>query len=164
MEHYFVSESSLITCGAGLEVQHVIPGFELCQITIRNLPSDAKHDEVEGILIRQGIPKSEFLLTSLKKENRKATTKESVILAKAEHGEIAAGLEGLNLRNSVLSFEVTQNTNFRSDTMGSKDDTVLAVWWFEPATTIRATYESATIAANYQRTMNQKLFRGRRIR
>ncbi|KAF9038650.1 hypothetical protein BJ165DRAFT_1407775 [Panaeolus papilionaceus] len=166
MEQYFVSESSLITCGAGLEVQHIIPGFELCQITIRNLPSDAKADEVEDILIQQGISKSEFFLTSLKKEDRKAT-QESVILAKAEHGEVlAAGLEGLDFRDSTLSFEVTQNTNFHSDTMGSssKSHTALTVWWYEPSTTIRATYNSATIAANHQRNMNQKLFRGRRIR
>ncbi|KAF9038651.1 hypothetical protein BJ165DRAFT_1614165 [Panaeolus papilionaceus] len=166
MEQYFVSESSLITCGAGLEVQHIIPGFELCQITIRNLPSDAKADEVEDILIQQGISKSEFFLTLLKKEDRKST-KESVILAKAEHGEVlAAGLEGLDFRDATLTFEVTENTNFHSDTMGSssKSHTALTVWWYEPSTTIRATYNSATIAANHQRNMNQKLFRGRRIR
>ncbi|KAF9038653.1 hypothetical protein BJ165DRAFT_1325670, partial [Panaeolus papilionaceus] len=166
MEQYFVSESSLITCSAGLEVQHIIPGFELCQITIGNLPSDAKTDEVEDILIQQGIPKSEFFLTLLKKEDRKST-KESVILAKAEHGEvIAAGLEGLDFRDSTLTFAVTQNTNFHTDTMGSnsKNHKTLAVWWYEPSTTIRATYDSATIAADHQRSMNQKLFRGRRIR
>ncbi|PPR00248.1 hypothetical protein CVT24_005016 [Panaeolus cyanescens] len=167
IQQFFVSESSLITCGAGLEIQHVIPGFELCQITIRNLPEDAKPSEIEDIFLQQGIPKSQFYVISLKNGMQNKSTKESMILIGAEHGEvITAGLEGNEFRDSLLSLEVSQNTNLHANIMGSRSSksTSLTVGWYEPSTAIRATYASSAVAIARQRFMDQKIFRGRRIK
>jgi hypothetical protein len=53
IEQYFVSEASLVTCSAGLNIQHIIPGFDLCRIVIKNLPRDAKRDEIADLFVQQ---------------------------------------------------------------------------------------------------------------
>jgi hypothetical protein len=42
VEQYLVPGTSLITCTAGFNIQHVVPGFDLCRIIIKNLPKNAK--------------------------------------------------------------------------------------------------------------------------
>jgi hypothetical protein len=70
-EQYAVlRESTLITSGAGLEVQNVVAGFDTCRITIKNLPKKVKGGDVSEIFIQQGMVHSEFLVLNLRsKEN-----------------------------------------------------------------------------------------------
>ncbi|KAF9483034.1 hypothetical protein BDN70DRAFT_929536 [Pholiota conissans] len=66
IEQYIVSESSLVTCAAGLNIQSVVCGFDLCRVSIKNLPKDVRHDEIVDIFIQQGVASSEFFIQDLK--------------------------------------------------------------------------------------------------
>jgi hypothetical protein len=39
---HVVLGSALITCGAGLNIKHVMSDFESCRLTVKNLPLNAK--------------------------------------------------------------------------------------------------------------------------
>ena len=100
VEQYVVSETSLVTCSAGFNIQHVIPGFELCRIVIKNLPRNARQEEIADIFIQQGVQRSEFMVFQVKVIGNK---QEAVVLANAEHGEaISLGLDGIEFRDQVL--------------------------------------------------------------
>jgi hypothetical protein len=57
-QHAVLRESTLLTCGAGLEVQHIVAGFNTCRITIKNLPKDAKRSDVSDLFTQQGMTHS----------------------------------------------------------------------------------------------------------
>ncbi|KAF9038649.1 hypothetical protein BJ165DRAFT_1614163 [Panaeolus papilionaceus] len=81
------------------------------------------------------------------------------MLAKAEHWEtVAAVLDGMDFRGCSLSFDLTQNTNLQSSTMEAKFNkhTTLVIWWYEPSTTLVASYDTVDTAAAHQR--DQKAF------
>ena len=104
-EQYAVlRESTLLTCGAGLEVQNVVAGFNTSRISIKNLPKDAKHSEVSDLFTHQGMIHSEFLVLSLRpKENYQ----EATVLAVADRGRaMAIGLNGFHQQNKTF-LEVT---------------------------------------------------------
>lgn len=110
VEQYVAPETSLITCSAGMNIQHFITGFELCRITIKNIPSDANIEEVGQIFTQQGVDTSSTFVLEIKPSDSKM---EAVVLTKAEQGEaIAQKLEGIKLREETLSFEVSANATW----------------------------------------------------
>jgi hypothetical protein len=54
-QHAIHRESTLLTCGAGLQVQNAIAGFNTWRISIRNNPKDAKRSGVSGLFTQQGM-------------------------------------------------------------------------------------------------------------
>ena len=84
--------STLATCGAGLDIQHILCGFDSCHLTIRNLPQNVKPAGIEDLFTQQGIDTSLFFIMDLK---RVGEGSEAKIMADAEVGRIvAATLKG----------------------------------------------------------------------
>jgi hypothetical protein len=111
VEQYVVSGTSLITCSAGFNIQHVIPEFDLCRIVITNLPKNAKREAIVDMFIQQGIDDSEFLIFQVKEIGNK---QEAIVLANAEREEaISLSLNGITctFRDEVLSFGVSDNAD-----------------------------------------------------
>ena len=52
--------STLVTCGAGVQVEHILCGFECCYIAINNLPSDTKPSEIEELFTTLGVDVAMF--------------------------------------------------------------------------------------------------------
>ncbi|KJA22746.1 hypothetical protein HYPSUDRAFT_201842 [Hypholoma sublateritium FD-334 SS-4] len=162
IEQYVVSDSSLITCGGGMDIRHVVTGFELCRITIKNLPYDARHDEVVDIFTHQGIDASEFFIQEVKPIGNKV---EAIVLANAEQGEaIALGLEGIEFRNEMLTFQVSANASWTGMGDSGRSTPFLTVSWWVPSETIIVTYDSMEKAREQVAKLNSKVWNNRRIR
>jgi len=134
VEHYLVSETNLISCGAGLNIQRVIPGFELCRIIIKNLPGDSKREAIVDLFFQKGLNSSQFFLLQVKEDGNK---QEAVVLANAEHGKaIALGLDGIEFRDEVLSFSVRDNASLNALRRADQNIPFIMVSWRIPAETI----------------------------
>jgi hypothetical protein len=158
IEQYFVSETSLVTCSAGLNIQHIIPGFDLCRIVIKNLPRDAKRDEIADLFVQQSVQRSEFLILRVKEVGNK---QEAVVLAGAECGQVfSLGLDGVQFRNEALSFSVSDNAGSGS---AFQKTPFITVSWRIPAETIVANYQSMEEAQKRNQELNQKIWKDRQI-
>ena len=162
-EQYAVlGESSLITCCAGIDVQSVVTGFDMCRIIIRNLPRDTKREEVSNILIHYGMASSDFFVLDLRIKDR-GNRREATVLVITDHGrEIAVGLEDAEFFGHTLTFEVSESPN--GNAMGSSPGNVLSIYWRVPHTTIIATYRNMGEAERKARTLDGKICKGQRIR
>ncbi|KAF9485597.1 hypothetical protein BDN70DRAFT_988794 [Pholiota conissans] len=164
IEKYIVSESSLVTFAAGLDIQGVVSGFDLCRITIRNLPSDTKMDEVADIFTQQGIASTEYIVLELKPTHNGARC-DAVVIANVDQGQnITIGLEGIEFRNETLTFEVSENASWNGMSTAAQNTPFLTVSWWAPSETIIATYESEEQARKQVQRLNGKTWNGRRIR
>ena len=153
-QHAVLHESTLLTFGAGLEVQNVVPGFNTCRITVKNLPKDAKHSDVSDLLTQHGMIHSEFLVLGLRsKENRQ----EATVLAVADRGRaMAIELNGIKFRDRSLTFRVSENSN---------DACVKFSWRVpRPSATMIATYNSMEEAMKKVTDLDGKIYKGQTIR
>lgn len=153
-EQYAVlRESTLVTCGAGLEVQNVVAGFDTCRITIKNLPNEVKRGDVSEIFIQQGMVHSEFLVLNLRS---KGNHQDATVLAVADRGRaMAFALDGIEFRNRNLTFKVSENPN---------SPCVLTILWRVPSATMIATYDSMEEATKRVTELNGKNCKGQEIR
>ncbi|KAF9483016.1 hypothetical protein BDN70DRAFT_990656 [Pholiota conissans] len=164
IEQYIVSESSLVTFAAGLNIQGVVSGFDLCRITIKNLPSDAKAEEIADIFAQQGVASTEYFVLELKPTHNGAK-REAVVVANVDQGQnIAIGLEGIEFRDETLTFEVSENASWNGMSTAAQNTPFLTVSWWAPSETIIATYESEEQARKQIQRLNGKTWNGRRIR
>ena len=161
VEQYFVAETSLVTCNAGLNIQHVIPGFDLCRIVIKNLPKDAKREEIADLFIQQGIQRSEFLILQAKEIRNK---QEAVVLANAAYGQaISLGLDGIEFRDEVLSLSLSDNASLNALGSAFQKTPFITVSWKIPAETIVANYQSMEEAQKKNQELDKKIWKDRQI-
>lgn len=116
---HIVLGSALVTCGAGIDIERVMSGFETCRLTVKNLPPNAKPNEIADLFTQQGIdPKLIHVVGTTKVnggEHLKAT-----IITNAEQGRtISIGLDGIPFRDEKLSFEVADNVSANAMVEGS---------------------------------------------
>ena len=164
IEQDIVLGSSLITYGAGLDVQNVITGFDLCKVTIKNLPRNAKQEEIVHIFTQQGIEKSSFFVGQFKDNGMH---REATVLMKAEEGKsIAIGLQGIEFCDHYLTFEVSGDTGGNTVTMGSsaRNSDCLTVYWRAPSETFIVTYSSTDEARRKIRELDGTICKGQRIK
>ena len=154
--------SSLVTCGAGIDIRGIIGGFDLCRILVQRLPRDAKPDEVVELFSQQGVDQENFFLLDMKPNGAHA---EATVLARAEQGEvIALGLDGIEFRDQCLRFEVSANASWGS--MGSSDDNckTVTINWKVPSMSMIATYTSIDLARVMAKELNGQICNGRKVK
>ena len=161
-EQDIVLGSSLITYGAGLDVHSVITGFDLCRVTIKNLPQNAKREEIVHIFTQQGLERSSFFIAHLQS---KETHQEATVLMKAEEGQaIAIGLEGIEFGDHFLTFEVNREAS--GNTMGSaaRNAACLTVYWQMPSEAFVVTYSNMDEARRKINELDGGICKGQCIR
>ena len=155
VEQYVVLDSSLVTCRAGLDIWHVVTGFDLCKVTIKNLPRDTQRAEIAGIFLHHGIPQTEFFISQLKFD-------EAVVLANAEHSQaIAYGLEGTLLRNEILKFSVSASGNGMD--AAKHNSPFVHIYWRAPSEALTATYGTMAEARDKVQKLDMAIWRDRKI-
>ncbi|KAF8159255.1 hypothetical protein B0H34DRAFT_796535 [Crassisporium funariophilum] len=163
IEQYVVLDSSLVTCSAGLNIQNVVTGFELCRITIKNLPRNARRNEIAEIFEDQGVDKADFFILEVKEIGDRL---EAVVLANADQGQaIAVGLEDIEFRDRILSFEVSDNASWNTMGSSSRNSDFLTVFWRIPTSeTVIANYSTMDEARSKVVELGGKYFNGQRIK
>ncbi|RXW18737.1 hypothetical protein EST38_g7108 [Candolleomyces aberdarensis] len=159
-----VHGSNLVTFGAGLELKRVIPGFDLCSITIKNLPRDANRFEIANLLREQGMDDTMFQLVSCKREGNTTTAR---FLLRAEEAQaMAIGLEDLEFRDNLIKLEVGDNASWGSMTSSSQNDNTktLTVIWSIPSATMVATYDTVDEAKRKARQLDGRSLNRRKIK
>ncbi|KAF5316287.1 hypothetical protein D9619_006811 [Psilocybe cf. subviscida] len=158
VDTFIVSQYNLVEIGAGLKIRKVIPGFELCRITVKNLPMDATRREIADIFLAQGVPTANFFVFPLKRNGSKL---EAIIWVDATQGQlIAIGLEGVEFRDKTLSFEVGDNANWNI----GRSLPFLTVSWYAPSDVIDAKYGTMREAEGNMGDVNAMNFKGRKMR
>ncbi|KAF4611182.1 hypothetical protein D9613_007285 [Agrocybe pediades] len=161
IEQCIILDSSLVTFAAGLNILHVIPGFDLCKIVIKNLPADARRQEIADLFTQQGLQTHDFHIT----QYPTATSPDAVVLVNEEYGQaIAAGLEGIDFRGVALSFVMSENAIDTGMGEAANKLPFVLVSWDAPSDTVIATYTSMEEARNKVGELNMKNWRGRQIR
>ena len=163
-EQHIVLGSSLITYGAGLDVHNVITGFDLCRVTIKKLPRNARQEEIVHLFTQQGIKRSSFFIGPFKDSGMH---RETTVLMKAEEGQsIAIGLQGIEFRDHFLTFEVSGETGGNTVTMESsaRNFDWLTVYWRVPSETFIVTYSSTDEARRKISELDGTICKGQRIR
>ncbi|PPQ98011.1 hypothetical protein CVT26_003073 [Gymnopilus dilepis] len=164
VEQYLIQESSLVTFSAGLKIRNVVPGFELCKITVRNLPKDARRAEIADLFLLQGVDQSEFFISHIKPEPN-GSTLEATVLANVHHGQlIAEGLEGIEFRDETLTFSVSSNEGPNSMDAYTNNLPFLHVIWNGPSSSVVATYPSLAVAREQARRLDRMTYRRQQIR
>ncbi|KAG6840137.1 hypothetical protein C0991_008601 [Blastosporella zonata] len=160
---HIVLGSTLVTFGAGLEVRSLVSGFESCRLTIRNLPSNAKPQEIAELFTQQGMNRDDVHILSIHPiiDDRL----EAKILTSAAQGVlIATGLNGIEFRDERLQFEVSEILSADAMDESSRQTDTLTVTFFAPSITMIASYSSMDLAREHQQIMDKKIVGGRRIK
>ncbi|KAK7035765.1 ATP-dependent RNA helicase DEAH12, chloroplastic [Favolaschia claudopus] len=159
---HIILGTSLVTYGAGIAVQEVVPGFETCRIQIQNLPSNVTHNDIKALFTQQGVDERRVFIVGTKQlPGRRIEA--TLITNSEEGGAIAAGLEDIEFGDERLHFEVTENS--KSGGMGStsKDSDLLKISWRAPSTSVVATFGSVEEAAKKVKELDRQMCAGRRV-
>jgi hypothetical protein len=156
--------STLITCGAGIDIQHVLTGFETCRLIVRSLPIDANAEEVVALFTQQGLDSQDVLLLGIHDVDGKH--REATVLTRAEQGRaIAIGLDGIEFRTEKLQFEVAENAP--ANAMGestARNADILTISWPTPSAAMVVTYTTLDQARAKARTLDKTISKDRKVK
>ncbi|RDB20510.1 ATP-dependent RNA helicase DEAH12, chloroplastic [Hypsizygus marmoreus] len=161
---HIVLGSTLITCGAGIEIRRVVSGFESCRLTIKNLPRSAKPHEIMELFTQQGMKPDDVHILHIKPVDE-FHLEAQILTSAVEGGAIAVGLDGVEFGNDTLQFEISENTSV--DAMGeasSRQTDILTVSWQAPSAAMIATYSNMDDARAKAQALNQRVIDGRRMK
>ena len=154
VEQYVVSGTSLITCSAGFNIQHVIPGFDLCHIVIKNLPKKCQ--------MRNVHPAGYQWLRILDfpgEGDRKQTRGDRTCKCKTQ-GAISLSLNGVTFRDEILSFSISDNASGNAVRTAGQNIPFITVFWRIPVETIIANCHSMEKARSKVRELDN-IWKGR---
>ncbi|KIL59705.1 hypothetical protein M378DRAFT_131303 [Amanita muscaria Koide BX008] len=154
--------SALVTCGAGLDIRHIVCGFESCFIAIKNLPLHVKKHEVEELFIQQGVDVSRFCVVKMLPTNNEVGAK---VICDSELGKtIAEGLDGSEFQDSFL--DVTVDNGGIPNKMGSASErsvNFLTITWELSTITMVAQYATHNDAQTAGKKLKRTKFEGRNV-
>ncbi|KAG2130090.1 hypothetical protein BD769DRAFT_649264 [Suillus cothurnatus] len=156
---------SIVTFSAGLEISHLITGFECCTLRIANLPLDAQEDEIKTLLTDCGLDRGRFHFVSVK-PMPSGSKLSAEIITDAESGKaLALDLGGLEFRDEVLTFEVSgYNSPGSMSSTSERDSNVLTISWRVPSVRYVAEYPAAVNAVAKAQELNRQICSGRRVK
>ncbi|KAI0918280.1 hypothetical protein AcV5_002304 [Taiwanofungus camphoratus] len=156
---------SVITFSAGLCVARLITGFESCTVHIKNLPPDAREDEVCALFTQQGVEAGRFLIVGGLKRMPDGK-REAKVITDAECGHtVAVGLDGIQFRDETLVFEAGAFNSPGSMFAAARRDTeVLTISWPAPSTRYVVEYPDIAHAEEKARVLNRGICAGRRVK
>ena len=155
-----LGESTLVTCGAGMQVERILCGFECCYITIKNLPQDIKRTEVEEIFTSfLGIDAAEYYVVDIRTWNDKVEAK--VFAGSDVGGTVSDCLHGRTFRGKILDIAVDSDTG--PNKMARTADNVLTVSWKLPSGTFLVHCHGLSDAQQIVDKLHNTEYRGRTI-
>ncbi|KAJ7632116.1 hypothetical protein FB45DRAFT_791002 [Roridomyces roridus] len=161
---HLILGSSLVTFGAGIAIQDIIPGFEVCRIQIKNLPRDAAAHEIKALFTQQGVDPTQLFLEGTRPSSDGTHLEASVITASEAGGAIAIGLEDIEFKQERLHFEVAESTMRGRMGNSARNSDTLTLSWRAPSTSVIATFDSEGTARAKAKVLTGTMCAGRRVR
>jgi len=162
VEKYAVhDEASLVIYAAGLDIWHVVTGFDLCKMKIKNLPNDTKESEVAGMLAEKNVLFPEFLIT--RHHTTMETCEATILVGKAVGHALALEINGLVFRDQVLVAEVNDHTTRHPMHFMEQTSPYLTMSWRGQTDTLIASYPSNEEAERRAKELNGVLWKGQRL-
>ncbi|KAK7467671.1 hypothetical protein VKT23_004724 [Stygiomarasmius scandens] len=155
---HLVLGTTIVKFSAGVNIDHIITGFDSCRVRITNLPLDAQPHEISNLLLDQGMNEDMFQVVSIEAlEGRK----EADFIVEGEWGRvIALGIDGIDFRGEALTVEASDSGTLEG--MDSNDSSVLTVTWRIPSERFIVTYAYAGDAIK-KNALNGRIFNGQKI-
>ncbi|KAG2058030.1 hypothetical protein BDR06DRAFT_987914 [Suillus hirtellus] len=156
---------SIVTFSAGLELSHLISGFECCTLHIANLPPNVREDEINALFTNRGLDRGRFHLVSVKPMPGGGKLSAEII-TDAESGKaLSLDLSGLEFRDEVLTLEVSgYNSPGSMSTVTERDSNVLTISWRAPSVRYVAEYPDTVNATAKAQELNRQMCSGRRVK
>lgn len=156
---------SIVTFSAGLELSHLITGFECCTLRIANLPANVREDEINALFIDRGLDRGRFHLISMKPMPGGGKLSAEII-TDAECGKaLSLDLGGLEFRDDVLTLEVSgYNSPGSMSATTERDSNVLTISWRVPSVRYVAEYPVTVNATAKAQELNRRMCSGRRVK
>ncbi|KAG1737523.1 uncharacterized protein EDB91DRAFT_481482 [Suillus paluster] len=156
---------SIVTFGAGLELSHLITGFECCTLRIANLPPNVREDEINALFTDRGLDRERFHLVSIKPMPSGGKLSAEII-TDAESGQaLSLDLGGLEFRDEVLTLEVSgYNSPGSMSAATERDSDVLTISWRVPSVRYVAEYDVTVNTTAKAQELNHRMCSGRRVK
>ncbi|KAG0704179.1 hypothetical protein DFH29DRAFT_981610 [Suillus ampliporus] len=156
---------SIVTFGAGLELSHLITGFECCTLHIANLPPNVREEEINALFTARGLDRGRFHLVSVKPMPSGGKLSAEII-TDAESGQaLSLDLSGLEFRDQVLTLEVSgYNSPGSMSAATERDSDVLTISWRVPSVRYVAEYPVTVNATVKAQELNRRMCSGRRVK
>ncbi|KAK1216935.1 hypothetical protein PQX77_020416 [Marasmius sp. AFHP31] len=154
--------STIVKFSAGVNIEHIVTGFDSCHVRVSNLPPDAKLNEACGLLRDQGIEEEAFQLVNLKMWKGK---KEANFIIEDERGRaLALGIDGIDFRGQTLGVEASDSGTIQG--MNSNNSAILSISWRIPSSRFVVHFYSSSPGdvALKKDTYNGHTLHGRKIR
>ncbi|KAG2366451.1 hypothetical protein BDR07DRAFT_1606852 [Suillus spraguei] len=155
---------SIVTFSAGLELSHLITGFECCTLRIANLPPNVREDEINALFTDRGLDRGRFHLINVKPMPSGGKLSAEII-TDAESGKaLSLDLGGFEFRDEILTLEVSgYNSPGSMSAATERDSNVLTISWRVPSVRYVAEYPITVNAAAKAQELNRKMCSGRRV-
>ncbi|KAI5994130.1 hypothetical protein EDD15DRAFT_2366651 [Pisolithus albus] len=159
-----VVQGSIVTYSSGLDIVGLTTGFESCTLRVKNIPSDAKEDEVLALMTQQGVNADRFHLVGMK--NVGGGKVEAEIITDEQLGRLlSTGLDGTVFKDNTVEVEVSApNTLEGMAASSTQNSAVLTLSWHSSAVRYAVTYVDAAAAQAKVRELNGYTYNDRRIK
>ncbi|KAK0463853.1 uncharacterized protein EV420DRAFT_1729513 [Desarmillaria tabescens] len=161
-----VLASSIVTFSSGLSIENTITGFESCKVRVKNIPGDARQEEIAALFTQQGLDMSEFHVVSVKDTPGRRGKKEADIITNADVAQsLAVGLEGLEFRDETLEFEVgIFNAPGAMGALTPRDENTLTISCRAPSARYVVEYPDIAFCRTKVRELDGRICAGRRVK
>ncbi|KAK0239865.1 hypothetical protein EDD85DRAFT_823594 [Armillaria nabsnona] len=161
-----VLAGSIATFSSGLAIENTITGFESCRIRVKNIPRDARQDEIAALFTQQGLNMFEFHVVSVKDMPGGNGKQEADIVTNADVAQaLAIGLEGIEFRDERLEFEVGMfNVPGAMGALAPRDENTLIISCRAPSVRYVVEYPDVTFCRTKVRELDGRICAGRRVK
>ncbi|KIY49309.1 hypothetical protein FISHEDRAFT_20366, partial [Fistulina hepatica ATCC 64428] len=158
-----LNRTTIVTFETGLKILDIVPGFESCQMRIRNLPENFSFPELISLCTSSGAPRSQFQATSLRHVRTDST--EAYLVADAEVGEkLAMKLEGCDFRGLTLQVSILSGGKHHASSQSATAPKMLPMSLRLPYLRFRVRFSSHEEAERKLQKLNGSMCGKRRVR
>jgi len=155
--------NSIFTFGPGLAVQNVITGFSCCLLKIKNLPPDARDDEIIQLITQQGVELARFQLLHIR-PGPSGRKEAHFVIASDLASLLSFGLDEIEFREERIEVETgAYNVAGGMGMSSARDANVLTVSWRMHSVRYVAHFWDRQEAEGVIKRLDKSIFAGRRI-
>ncbi|PBK78451.1 hypothetical protein ARMSODRAFT_1011028 [Armillaria solidipes] len=161
-----VLAGSIVTFSSGLAIENTITGFESCRIRVKNIPRNARENEIVALFTQQGLNKFEFHVVSVKEMPGRNGKQEADIVTNADVAQsLVTGLEGIEFRDERLEFEVgVFNAPGAMGALTPRDENTLTISCRAPSDRYVVEYPDIPFCRTKVTELDGRICAGRRVK